>query len=125
MYLIKEIWVDTMENGRASALGYKNIGFVKTEEEARQIVKDGGALRADRFKWPLIWGDEPRFKYEKVRFMTPLTKSRGCVSYWDGFKGATSYYEGDQDRRCLAKMNCPYTKRETHLCPALNGHMER
>jgi len=105
MYVIKEIWINSMENGRSNAMGYRVVGYVNTEEEARKIKSDGGMLSAKRFPWPLIWGDEPRFKYEKVEKFTEASK---CVSYWK------------DDDTCLAKRNgrgCVYTKVAPYLCP--------
>jgi hypothetical protein len=43
VYLIEKAWADSMENHPLYAFGYKAVGFVATEDEAKAIVGAGGS----------------------------------------------------------------------------------
>jgi hypothetical protein len=42
IFLIQKLWIDSMENDSSHAMGYGNVGFVYTKEEADEIVAAGG-----------------------------------------------------------------------------------
>jgi hypothetical protein len=50
IYLIEEIWSDSMENDVSAALGYAPVGYVTDEEVAKKIVEDGGLVPVD-YNW--------------------------------------------------------------------------
>jgi hypothetical protein len=40
-YLIEKLWIDPLENLRQNAYGYKPLGYVDTEEEAKAFCATG------------------------------------------------------------------------------------
>lgn len=55
IWLIKKLWTDSMENHTSNAMGYKVIGYVNSEVEAREIIANGGEVIGDG--WPLCRGE--------------------------------------------------------------------
>lgn len=65
MYLIKKLWIDSLENEYYLAHGYEVIGFVTDKEEAKRITKESGVVIGDG--WPLFKGREyPKLVWEEV-----------------------------------------------------------
>lgn len=65
IYVIKALWVDALENQRAEAMGYREVGFVESEEQARAIVDGAGLLRGNG--WPIPSGEyAPKMQFVKV-----------------------------------------------------------
>ena len=63
IWLIRKLWIDSMENNPLAASGYKTVGFVTTELEADTIIKDGGIIEDKG--WPIM-GKAIVFEKQKV-----------------------------------------------------------
>ncbi len=59
IYLIKELWQDPLENH--NAYGYRAIGYVTSEERAKEIVAEAGVEPSNG--WPLMH-PTPRKQYK-------------------------------------------------------------
>lgn len=73
IYLIEELWVDTLEN--RDAYGYKTIGYVTSEDEAKKIC-NSKFINKSKYPWPLETAWEfnniqeiPCFKYKEVKVL--------------------------------------------------------
>ena len=64
IYLIEEAWADPLENEVSAAFGYKPIGYVMDEKDARNIVKSGGNVSL-KFSWALT-ESFPKFRYKSL-----------------------------------------------------------
>jgi hypothetical protein len=65
IYLIKHIWVDSLENNIFLAIGYDNIGYTDDEEIAKDMVLKAGVVEGNG--WPIRKGESrPQLCYEKV-----------------------------------------------------------
>lgn len=67
LYIISQIWTDSMENQSSNAVGYKDIGFVYTEEEAKIFCSKGKILT--RKECWAIMNEMPEFKYNKIKYL--------------------------------------------------------
>ena len=67
VFIIKKLVLDPLENNVAAAIGYRNIGFTYTEEEAIRIVVDGDTA-TEKDCWAII-GSIPRLTYEKIELI--------------------------------------------------------
>tara|TARA_Y100001951_G_C11129171_1_gene177249 strand:- start:327 stop:575 length:249 start_codon:yes stop_codon:yes gene_type:complete len=75
MFLIKRLWIDTLEN--RDAYGFEPIGFVVSEDEANRIAQLEFVPK-DKYPWPLKYADfegdtVPRFVAERVTLLDGLT----------------------------------------------------
>ena len=66
IFLIEKLWTDPMENELSAAAGYSVEGYVKTENEARCIVKEGGEYKYSC--WAIINWPKPisALRYRKM-----------------------------------------------------------
>ena len=55
IFLVEELWADSMENDLSRAIGYRPIGFVTTQKEADTLVMQRGVEMGDG--WPINRGD--------------------------------------------------------------------
>jgi hypothetical protein len=67
IYIISKIWTDSWENQSSNAVGYKDIGFVYTKEEAK-IFCDKGRIFTKKDCWA-ITNELSEFKYNKVIYL--------------------------------------------------------
>lgn len=76
MFVIKRLWIDTLEN--RNAYGFEDIGVVATKEEADRICSLENVPKA-KYPWPLNYaigfnGDSvPRFVAKELRDISGLT----------------------------------------------------
>ena len=54
IFLIEELWTDSMENEASAAYGYRAIGYIETRERARKICAAAGTSIGTG--WPLMKG---------------------------------------------------------------------
>lgn len=66
IYLIEKIWINSMENNPDDAIGYESFGYVKTEEEAKGIVKNGRKFTS-KDCWA-ITGTMEEFRYSTLYY---------------------------------------------------------
>lgn len=65
IYLVSELWIDTLENDFNMALGYKIIGFVDSIDEFNTRF---GAKYVEGTGWPIAKSSkQPAYKYEEVK----------------------------------------------------------
>lgn len=64
IFLIEQIWIDSMENEVNSAVGYKPVGWVATEQEAKELVAKGKKYTRDNC-WA-IRESMPEYQYKKL-----------------------------------------------------------
>lgn len=62
IYAIYMAWSDEMDNDPSDAFGYKVVGYVDSEEEAKSICSRGGML----VEVPLETGYLPVYKYHPI-----------------------------------------------------------
>ena len=73
IYIIKKLWVDTLEN--RNAYGFEIIGFVFDKAEAERI-SNLNEIPKSNYPWPLNYAHEfegdnvPEFIYEEVQEIT-------------------------------------------------------
>jgi hypothetical protein len=71
IYLIKELWIDTLTSLGEKDHGWDVVGYVTTEKEAKEIVSIGGG-HLNKNKTDNYWDygkrfdGHPKFKYEEV-----------------------------------------------------------
>ena len=76
MFLIKRLWIDTLEN--RNAYGFEDIGTVETKEEADRICSLEEVPKA-KYPWPFKYATEfkgdsvPRFVAKEQRDIGGLT----------------------------------------------------
>ena len=76
MYLIKRLWIDTLEN--RNAYGFEPIGIVSTKKEAERINTMCQIPKSD-YPWPLAYATEfegstvPKFQIEKMTNLNNMT----------------------------------------------------
>jgi hypothetical protein len=59
MYLIFKGWYDSLTSMGEPDSGYDVVGYVETEEEAKEIVSAGG-------NHPRYYNEKPLYKYEEI-----------------------------------------------------------
>ena len=70
VFVIEELWTDSLENQIGNAMGYQAVGFAWTPEDARHIVDQGGEVVGTG--WPIKAGEKMRRRRAMpVRLMTP------------------------------------------------------
>lgn len=62
IFLIKKLWIDSLENDLGDAYGYRCVGYVNTEAKAKKVIKSFGTINVDEFRHPLQYLAE---KYAK------------------------------------------------------------
>ena len=67
IYLVYEIWLDPLENDFSDAVGYKLIGYVRSEEVANEIVSNG--IDFTRKDCWAIRNTMPQFKFEELKLL--------------------------------------------------------
>lgn len=69
IFIIELIWISSDENRPEHAVGYKSIGWVSSEEEAQEVVRNGKTYTvADCWA---IREPVPEFRYRKLTKMQP------------------------------------------------------
>ena len=68
LYVIEKLWLDPLENEVGSSYGYKIIGYVEHEEEARLYVIKGRTF-TKKDCWSLLT-PTPEFQYRAVKKLT-------------------------------------------------------
>jgi hypothetical protein len=76
VFLIQKMWTDWMENHMSEAFGYKTVGYVTDEEEAKKIVADAGVTNpTPKGPWCLDYANDgepvPNMRYEPVNPYDP------------------------------------------------------
>ena len=66
IFLIKKLWLDSMENEYNSAKGYNAFGYVTTEDEAIEFCKKG-KMYDKKACWALS-EDTPQFIYVRLEY---------------------------------------------------------
>ena len=67
IFLIKELWIDPMENRVAH--GYKTIGYMTNKESAKDFCSKGRIFTGDDC-WSLEYcGDLPQYHYKQIKEM--------------------------------------------------------
>ncbi len=66
IFLIKQLWLDSMENEYNSAKGYDAFGYVNTEDEAIEFCKKG-KMYDKKACWALS-EDTPQFIYVRLEY---------------------------------------------------------
>ena len=68
VFLIEELWIDSMENSYSDALGYTPIGVVEDRETAEAMVRDLGDVEGTG--WPISTGvSNPRLRMREVPYL--------------------------------------------------------
>lgn len=62
IYLIKRLWVDYLENN--DPYGYKTVGYVETEQDAKEICGKGRFFDAADFWYFAV--NMPEYEYEAI-----------------------------------------------------------
>lgn len=64
IFIIKQLWIDSMENEYGAAQGYSVIGFVRTEDEAQEMCSKDYVTGEG---WPFEKGSKvPKFCYSRI-----------------------------------------------------------
>jgi hypothetical protein len=70
IFVIEELWLDSMENLLMYARGYKPIGYVETQAEAEKLIIEAGVEIGDG--WPVMKGEQlPRKRVRPLQKLTP------------------------------------------------------
>lgn len=79
IFLIEKLWIDTLENHAIDAYGYKPIGFVFDEKEAKRICSFE-SIPKSKYPWPFDYAFEfknsdtvPRFRFREFKDLTGST----------------------------------------------------
>ena len=68
VFLIEELWIDSMENSYIDALGYKPIGVVEDCETAEAMVCNSGNVEGSG--WPISVGvSKPRLRVRELPYI--------------------------------------------------------
>lgn len=68
VFLIHELWVDSMENHPSQAMGYNVVGYVTSRARAEQLVAEAGVRNGEG--WPIQKGkSEPKRKFTEIPCM--------------------------------------------------------
>lgn len=78
VYLIEELWTDSMENHPGNAYGYKPVCVVERETEARKIVAEAGLESPNRC-WALR-DATPKKRYTKLPLQAASSDLRECFA---------------------------------------------
>jgi hypothetical protein len=66
MYVIEEIWRDSLENQVDSAIGYKPVAVCLYETTAKRVVREGGTVD-ETYCWAVMRGTTmPKYRYKEV-----------------------------------------------------------
>ena len=66
IWLIKQIWLDSMENQMDSAVGYSPFGYVESEIKAKDFCNKGKTYTS-KDCWA-VCGEQPQYKYKEVKY---------------------------------------------------------
>ena len=65
VFQIQRLWINYKNNTRSSCIGYESMGFVMSEEEAKEICSKGKTFTIEDC-WALL-RDTPQFVYEEIK----------------------------------------------------------
>ena len=66
IWLIEQIWFDSMENEIDSAVGYSLFGYVENEEKAKEFCSKG-KIYTRKDCWA-VGGEVPEYRYKEVKY---------------------------------------------------------
>jgi hypothetical protein len=66
IFMIEQIWFDSMENDVSGAVGYSPFVFAESEEKAKEFCSKGEVYTNKRC-WA-VYGEMPQYKYKEIKY---------------------------------------------------------